>query len=77
MEENCKHKFGLVLVQYKNKTLSSSGRMCINCGLLKIGSHTIRLSRDRLDMDGKPIINVSRIDISARLRIPVGTNLFN
>lgn len=77
MKENCKHKWGLVLVRYKDKTLASSAKMCVKCGLLKIGSHTIKLSKDRLDMDGKPIQNVSRIDISSRLKIPVGTNLYS
>ncbi|MDP2967194.1 MAG: hypothetical protein Q8N87_02160 [bacterium] len=77
MKENCKHKWGLVLVQYRNKILTSSARMCVKCGFLKIGSHTIKLSRNRLDMDQKPIQNVSRIDISSRLKIPVGTNLYD
>ena len=77
MKENCKHKWGLVLVQYRNKILTSSARMCVKCGLLKIGDHTIKLSRNRLDMDQKPIQNVSRIDISSRLKIPVGTNLYD
>jgi len=77
MKENCKHKWGLVLVQYKDKALPSSARMCVKCGLLKIGDHTIKLSRNRLDMDGKPIQNVSRIDISSRLKIPVGTNMYD
>jgi hypothetical protein len=77
MKENCKHKFGLVLVQYRNKILPSSARMCVKCGFLKIGSHTIKLSKDRLDMDWKPIQNVSRIDISSRLKIPVGINMYD
>jgi hypothetical protein len=77
MKETCKHKWGLVLVRYKNKTLSSAARMCVECGLLKIGSHTIRLSKDRLDMDWKPIQNVSQINIRDRLKIPVGTNLYS
>ena len=61
MEENCKHKWGLVLVRYKDKTLASSARMCVKCGLLKIGDHTIKLSKDRLNMDGKPIDNAGKI----------------
>jgi len=61
MKENCKHKFGLVLVKYRNKILPSSARMCVKCGFLKIGSNTIKLSRNRLYMDGKPIQNAGKI----------------
>jgi len=61
MKENCRHKFGLVLVQYRGKALPSSARMCVKCGFLKIGSNTIKLSKDRLNMDGKPIDNAGKI----------------
>jgi len=61
MKEDCKHKWGLVLVQHRGKILPSAARMCVKCGLLKIGAHTIKLSKDRLDMDGKPIDNAGKI----------------
>ena len=36
-----------------------------------------KVSHNRLDMDGKPIKNVSEIDVSNRLKIPVGVDLYN
>lgn len=77
MRDKCQHRWGKVLVKYRNKVLMSSARVCLKCGLLKIGDRTIRISRFRIDMEGKPIKNVSQIDISNRLKIPVGANLFS
>ncbi len=36
----------------------------------------IRVSKNRIDMEGKDIRNVSRLDVSDRFRLPVGTNLY-
>lgn len=77
MKKECEHKWGMILAKRKKEVLmTKSAQMCVKCGLLKIGSHTIKISRNRIDMDGKPIRNVSAIDISNRLKIPVGTNLY-
>jgi hypothetical protein len=77
MERSCKHQWGLILVKYQKKILPTLARICLKCGTLKIGNETIKISRFRLDMDGKPIKNVSQIDISSRLKIPVGTDLYS
>jgi ribosomal protein L32 len=74
----CKHKWAQLLVRRRNKIVSASSlKVCLNCGELKIGKHTIRISKNRIDMDGKPIRNVSSIDISERLKIPVGIDKFS
>lgn len=74
----CKHKWAQLLVRRGNKIVPApSLKVCLNCGELKIGKHTIRISKNRIDMDGKPIKNVSRIDISERLKIPVGADKFD
>lgn len=53
-------------------------RVCLNCGMLKVGRHTIRLSKDRLDMDSKEIRSVGKLKMNAlgKLKIPVGIDLF-
>jgi hypothetical protein len=74
----CKHQWANLLVAKDGKIIPvSTLKICLKCGELKIGKKTIRLSKSRLDMDGKPIRNVSQIDISNRLKIPVGTDLFS
>lgn len=61
MRDTCKHKWAGLLVQYKKRVLSTDlAKICIKCGVFKIGTKTIRISRNRLDMDGKPIYNCSR-----------------
>ena len=74
----CKHNWAPLLVRKNNKIVSVPVlKVCLDCGELKVGTHTIRISKNRIDMDGKPIRNVSRIDVSERLKLPVGTNLFD
>lgn len=83
MSDKCKHRWGSLLIEYRKRVFpAEAAKVCIKCGLLKspdlqVGSATIRISRHRIDMGGRPIRNVSRIDISTRLRIPVGTNMFD
>ena len=74
----CKHQWANLLVKKGRKIIPvSQFKICLKCGELKIGKKTIRLSKSRLDMDGKPIRNVSQIDISNRLKIPVGIDLYS
>jgi len=76
-KNSCKHQWASLLAKKGEKLISVSAlKVCLKCGLLKIGKKTIRISRFRIDMGNKPIRNVSRIYINERLKIPVGTNLY-
>jgi len=78
-EKVCKHQWASLLAKRRNKIIPvSSAKICLKCGLLKVGARTIRISRFRLDMGSLPIKSVGKLymDASGRLRIPVGTNLY-
>ncbi len=54
-----RHRWAFLLAKAKNKTIPiSSVKVCIKCGVLKIGKNSIKVSRYRLDMDGNLIINL-------------------
>lgn len=75
----CKHDFAPLMAKKGDKTVEVRLlRVCLNCGMLKIGKHTIRLSKDRLDMDSKPVKNVGKLYMIAggRMKIPVGMDLY-
>lgn len=46
------------MTKVRGKTVPSLIRTCLRCGELKVGQKTIRISKNRLDMDNKPIKNV-------------------
>ena len=76
----CKHELAPLLARKGKKNIPVSLlRVCLKCGMFKIGKHTIRISKDRLDMDAKPIKNAGKVLIvaSGRLKIPVGANLYD
>jgi len=77
-ERECQHKWVPLLAKYKGKIISVSAKVCLKCGDLKIGTQTIKISRFRLDMGSLPIKSVGKLymDASGRLRIPVGSNLY-
>lgn len=77
-KDNCQHKLAPLLAKYKNQAFPvRATKICLKCGILRIGKHTIRISKSRIDMGNKPIYAVSTIDVASRLRIPVGTNLYS
>jgi len=50
-----KHIWAKLLAVKDGKTIATSLFTCLKCGLLKIGKHTIRISKSRLDMGNLPI----------------------
>mgnify|MGYP001561198824 CR=1 FL=1 len=80
-EKTCHHSWGNILTQRKEKVFAVPlARLCLKCGLLKVGTHTIRISKTRLDMGNLPINNALKVLINntgGRLKIPVGTNLYD
>jgi hypothetical protein len=76
-EKECNHKWIKLVAQVKKKMMPVPVFVCLKCGTLKVGVHTIRISRTRLDMGGKPIYNASTIHANSRLRIPSGTDMFD
>lgn len=92
-KDDCRHMWGNVLTERKNKVIPvPTARLCLRCGLLKVGTHTIRISKNRLDMGNLPINNASQVTATTLsvtttaligngsstgvLRIPVGTNRY-
>lgn len=57
--EDCRHQWAPLMAKAGKKTLPSLVNVCLRCGELKVGQRTIRMSRYRLDMGGKPIKNTS------------------
>lgn len=57
----CQHKWIPLLGKVGEKDVSTLLFTCLKCGELKVGTKTIRISRYRLDMDGKPIKNAGAI----------------
>jgi len=80
-EKSCKHQWAEVLAKRGNKIISvPSAKICLKCGLFKVGTHTIKMSRFRLNMGNLPIEDVKKVIIDnsgGRLKVPVGTDLFD
>ena len=77
-KSECRHRWGALLARYRGKDLPVPYvRACFKCGFIKIGLRTIKLSKNRLDMDNKPIQNAGKVLINNRLKVPVGTNLYD
>ena len=51
----CQHKWIPLLGRVGRKNIPTSLFTCLKCGEMKVGTHTIRISRYRLDMGGHPI----------------------
>lgn len=73
----CQHQWIALLGKKGKKIVTTSVFTCLKCGEMKVGEKTIRISRHRLDMGNKPIRNASHVIVNSRLRIPVGTNMFD
>ena len=77
-EKPCKHQWASILAQKGKKIIPVvSAKICLKCGLLKVGARTIKISRYRLDMGDLPIRNASEVIINSRLKVPVGTDLYD
>lgn len=76
--KECTHKWAMVMAKHGEEIVSvPTARVCLDCGILKVGTRTIRIANDRLDMGNKPIRNASEADVASRLKIPVGTNMYS
>lgn len=51
----CHHQWAPLLAKVGKKTTPSLVQVCLKCGEFKVGKRTIRISKSRLDMGGKPI----------------------
>lgn len=70
-EKACKHQWAALMAQRGKKVIAvPSAKICLKCGLLQVGTETIRISRFRLDMGGLPLRSIGK------LQIPVGTDLW-
>jgi hypothetical protein len=58
-----KHKWIPLLGIDKKKSVPTSLFTCLNCGDLKVGTQTIKISRYRLDMGELPINSVAGIKL--------------
>ena len=64
-KEDCKkHKWIPLLGIDKDKSVPTALFTCIRCGDLKVGTHTIKISRYRLDMGELPINSVAAIKLT-------------
>jgi len=77
-EKPCKHQWAALMAKYKKNVVPlSAAKICLKCGEMKVGIRTIRISRFRLDMGDLPINNASEVIINSRLKVPVGTDLYD
>jgi hypothetical protein len=77
-EGECKHEYAPLMAKYRGEVIALERvSICLHCGILKVGLNTIKISNERLDMGNKPIWNASQIEVHSRLKIPVGTNMYN
>ncbi len=74
----CEHEYAPLMAKHKGEVIAlEKVGICVNCGILKVGMNTIKISNERLDMGNKPIWNASQVQIHSRLKLPVGTNMYN
>jgi Zn-finger protein len=77
-EQECVHEYAPLMAKHKGKVIALERvSICLNCGILKVGTNTIKISNERLDMGDKPINNASKVIINSRLKIPVGTDMYD
>lgn len=58
MPKECSHKWVPLMGKDKGKLIKTSVFACLECGELKVGTHTIRISKNRLDMGNLPIKSI-------------------
>ena len=69
--KKCRHKWLQLVARDGKNFIDAPLWVCSKCGTLKIGKHTIRISRYRLDMGNLPIKNASAVyatDFYGRVR---------
>ena len=69
--KRCNHQWLQLVAKKGEGFVEAPIWVCENCGTLRIGKHTIRISRYRLDMGNKPIYNASAVyatDFYGRVR---------
>ncbi|MFA6437580.1 MAG: hypothetical protein WC242_05295 [Candidatus Paceibacterota bacterium] len=65
IRQECKHKWASLIGNIDGKEVKTAVFACVTCGQLKVGIHSIRISKNRLDMGGKDIENAGHIHASA------------
>lgn len=61
----CNHNYVKLVAKVDDELIPlKTVRACTNCGELKIGTETITITENWLDMDAKPIRNVNNIEPS-------------
>ncbi len=77
-QKECKHEYAPLMVKHNGEVFPlEKANLCMHCGVMKIGTNTIKISNALLDMGQKPIENASGVYISSRLKIPVGNNMYD
>ncbi len=65
-EQNCQHQWASLMAKHKKEIVPvSSAKICLKCGEMKIGTQTVKISKNRL-----------AVIAPTRLKIPVGTNIY-
>jgi hypothetical protein len=54
----CQHNWVPLMGKDGQRYVPTALFTCLECGDLKVGRHTIRISGSRMDMDNKPIKNI-------------------
>ncbi len=66
-EKICKkHKWASLLAEHQGKTVTTKIKICLECGEMKVGAHSVKISVNRMAFSG-----------TTKLQIPVGTNMFS
>lgn len=60
-DQECDHQYVRLVAKEGGQLIPSLVSTCLKCGVLKVGTRTIKISKNRLDMGGKPITNASVI----------------
>ena len=76
-EEECNHEYAPLMAKHKGEIIPlEKARVCLNCGIMKVGLNTIQISStEGIHMDDKPIKGASNVEINSRLKVPVGLNM--
>jgi len=65
--QDCQHRWVPLVARAGKKNIPTSLFTCLKCGEMKVGKHTIRISRYRMDVDGKPITSLGAMVLVAAL----------
>lgn len=59
--EDLQHQWAPLVAQVEGENIPIPVFVCLKCGSFKVGTHTIKISKNRLDMGNKPINNASEV----------------